>query len=658
MIGCFRDPHPDELFYSICARYAERRHYAAPSYLLRDLFGDERASISVDLPAHLDFLVAALPDGHRYTADRFIDDHSLLPFYAPFLPPERLKILREEMHANGTLLDIRVGLRNTGIDSPKYLRLCHQCVAADRCSVGEAYWHRIHQLPGVLVCPLHEVMLQDTPILRQNVSGVVQKCFSAEYALKIQPLSSSMGQLPWHSVLLALAKDAAWLLEQHGLVPGYQRLKQLYQALFQGKDLTTFRGLIHRDSLHQRCREEYPDELLNLLQCPLRVNNGKSWVFNVIHRWSRFHHPLRHLLVIRLLSATAETFFSLTAESPLFGIGPWPCLNPVCSNFRKPVIQTCKITYKHSVDGEPSGCFICTMCGFEYWRKGPDQSVEDRFRADRVMSRGPVWEEYLRKHWMEPNVTLEELASQMGSHRTPFSKYARRLGLPTFRSRQKRAHELGNPSSWVLTNQQQAETLRNKHRAAWLAARKAEPEAGIRDLMVKVPGAHHWLSYHDREWLQANKPPLKRGEHKVWVDWQARDQEGANAIRAAALRLRSKPGKPVHITFAAIIREIGQPGFRLDRLKKDLPLMHQAKDEMVESCAAFDVRRVWWAAQCYLQEHHRPSRTALVRRAGVGQRRTELGEEVAQTIDAALNMLANALADSSGGTLQQHTKTA
>src|SRR5260221_3342972 len=42
-----------------------------------------------------------------------------------------------------------------------------------------------------------------------------------------------------------------------------------------------------------------------------------------------------HILVIRFLESTAESFLRRHIEAPKpFGSGPWPCLNPVCEEYR------------------------------------------------------------------------------------------------------------------------------------------------------------------------------------------------------------------------------------------------------------------------------------------------------------------------------------
>src|SRR5258707_13462177 len=78
MITCFPDPHPDEIFYSLCARYANRMKYSAKTAVTRDLFGSNAPLVNIAFPSRLGTLVANLPFFQHYTVDRLIDDHTRL----------------------------------------------------------------------------------------------------------------------------------------------------------------------------------------------------------------------------------------------------------------------------------------------------------------------------------------------------------------------------------------------------------------------------------------------------------------------------------------------------------------------------------------------------------------------------------------------------
>lgn len=159
MIGFFPDPYPDELIYSICARFQERVGYLNSSSTIRELFGSANYTINVALPHHLNNLISVLPPGHHYTVDRLIDEHTLLPFFSPFLEPERVTFLREGSRENNVT---HLGITTSSIRLPDWFRFCPLCAKEDRKQFGESYWHRLHQLPGVKVCHVHNIFLEDS----------------------------------------------------------------------------------------------------------------------------------------------------------------------------------------------------------------------------------------------------------------------------------------------------------------------------------------------------------------------------------------------------------------------------------------------------------------------------------------------------------------
>jgi hypothetical protein len=119
MINHFPTPLPDELFYSLCARYADRIRYPGVAAVNLDLFGSKGKSASVDLPSHLDDLIRMLPPGHYFTTNRFIYEHTLFPFYEPFLPPERAKKVRKDMGGtDGTAIHKLAGVTPSNVRTP------------------------------------------------------------------------------------------------------------------------------------------------------------------------------------------------------------------------------------------------------------------------------------------------------------------------------------------------------------------------------------------------------------------------------------------------------------------------------------------------------------------------------------------------------------
>ena len=137
MLGYFPDPYPDELLYSLCARFSDVMRYPAKDGAFRELFGVKEMGTLATLPTGLDRLVTLLPPRARYTTQRLIEEHTLFPYYAPFLPPERALALQKAMKGRAltnTLALAGISAHHTPL--PQWLRYCPKCVEADRRTFG------------------------------------------------------------------------------------------------------------------------------------------------------------------------------------------------------------------------------------------------------------------------------------------------------------------------------------------------------------------------------------------------------------------------------------------------------------------------------------------------------------------------------------------
>jgi transposase-like protein len=602
MIGFFPDPYPDELLYSVCARFQDIVQYSNYQRLVQELFGIRQAKAVVDLPSHLGHLVATIPSEHRYTVDRLIDEGTLLPFYSPFLPPDRVCSLREAMSGDdGSNIHYRIGLIGSTIRSPDYLRFCPLCAVEDKEQFGERYWHRLHQVSGVEVCPTHAVFLEKSSVCVKTQSNP-HKFISAEPAIQVTSWRLLDLSDPCHEKLLKLAYDAAWLLKQHGLVCVLQSVRARYMYLLADRGLATYSGRVHQDQLLEAFKNFYSLALLQLLQSELDEENYANWLSRLVRHPQGSQHPLHHLLLIHFLGHTAETFFKLPSELKPFGEGPWPCLNSVCKHFRKAQIQECKINY-NSRDGMPIGIFSC-KCGFVYSSKDFDQSTTGDFRVSTVKSCGPLWESVLKELWENSSLSLQEIGCRLGVSRTKVKNHAIALQLSFPRLGPTRQTQIGAQQQHRLAKKQlnvpnRLEIYRNE----WLSLLNENPDADRTSLRRQADHIYVWLRRHDSEWLEAHLPQLRKNNRSPSIDWESRDVQLAKAVRQSAIRLKSGTGCPGKITRRAIARDINQLGVIQRHLNK-IPLTAQALNEVVETQEEYVVRHTRWAVEC-LELHDR-----------------------------------------------------
>ncbi|WP_414569510.1 TnsD family transposase [Nostoc sp. CCY 9925] len=641
MIAFFPDPYPDELLYSICARFSNRTQYPNTFLTTQELFGTWGAKLTIDLPRHLNHLVSVLPKGHLYTVDTLINNHTLLPFYSPFLPTERVEIIRENMEgSNQRGIHQSSGISPSIIRSPKYLRFCPLCAEEDRKQFGETYWHRLHQLPGVEVCPTHVVFLEDSTVAARNQ---IHNCklFAAEENLPIiSPHYLDLSK-PEHTNLLNIAKDVVWLLNQKDFNPGFNSLKERYGFLLAEHNFAayiTYR--VHVKKLKKAFNDYYSPSLLKQLQAEVDEDKDSNWLSCIIKNLTKkqAHHPIRHLLLIQFLGYTVGEFFQISISNKPFGDGPWPCLNKASKHFHQLVIKECNYT-KHSWPSKkPIGIFNCT-CGFVYSRIGRDISPEDRFKITTIRSYGSVWEATLKNLWEDSSVTWKEMVSQLGVERERIINHADRLGLkfPRFGSK----GESVRKSTLVNYNRKKRKVATSDeletYRRNWLSIREENPEFGRTKLMKEFSSTYSWLRTYDREWLKAHLPPVKCIRAKRVVDWENRDAELASAVRLLALHIKSQPGRPQKITKGVICKGLDKKAQIQHNLHK-LPKTKQVLIEVVETCEDFAVRKVKWAAECFYQENISPAWSQLVLLANVYDFKDV--PQVKDAIDAALESLA------------------
>jgi hypothetical protein len=97
MIGHLPPPYDDELFYNVIARLFERVGYRDSRGLGFDLFDSSSATAVADLPHRLSVFGRMLPDEFGLTPEVFIEKHTLWPYWAAFLIPERRVETKAEM---------------------------------------------------------------------------------------------------------------------------------------------------------------------------------------------------------------------------------------------------------------------------------------------------------------------------------------------------------------------------------------------------------------------------------------------------------------------------------------------------------------------------------------------------------------------------------
>lgn len=649
MIGFFPDPYPDELFYSICSRYHFRTKYKSKIYTVTELFGKNITPTPLWLPHHLGHFIEALPAGHRYSVDRLIDKHTLVPLFGPFLPPKHLQQLRKNMYDryDGATINSYAGIPLNRV-AIEYLRFCPACAEEDKSLCGEPYWHRVHQVIGADICLKHLLFLERSKIRVRLTSGNPFTTAKEAVALvTLKPLST-IPVLPHrplnlqdrhHSLLLKLARDVTWLLDRCVQPRGMMFLYERYYNLLLKRRLAFYNGRVRTTKLSKQLIEFYSIDFLNSLQCNIE-RHDRGWVYDLVHTNTdqTVQHPLRHLLLMTFLGCSAQEFFTSFEECTPFGKGPWPCFNKASDHYMESRITDCRIIDSR-VTGKasrPMGTFRCD-CGFTYTRMGPDSVASDRLRADSVQDYGRVWENRLRELWVDSTVTQYQIADILGTAQNTVVRRGIYFGLQYPRNVSTNNSSRTVHKRYKIIRQPIQDDLMRR-RECLLILINEYPKAGRLELQNASPYLIDWLRRHDRDWLDRNLPWPRRSRPKgVQVDWQGRDKKLAAAIKEAVICIHNNDDRPIRVSLAEIIRAIGHQG-DLEQYLRKLPHSAKTLSTHLESLEAFAIRKIEWAESCYVQEGIYPTRYQFMVRAAI-LNKTGRTSVVQRAVDVALERL-------------------
>lgn len=296
------------------ARYCIRSGNTRIVYNLEDLFGTRSCIASMELPTNIDALVENMPIGTKYTSEYFIYKHTLFPFYAAFIPPERAdKIITTMRNGEGAVSYIRMGLLSTSIQLNAYFKFCPECLKEDLSQYGETYWHRIHQVTGVMVCPKHR-----TPVY--NSTELVRGGNRQKYIYPTPEnctVNKEINYLPsLMEKLIFVAEDAEALLNSS---MGF-REQEWFRNQFRVKLIEAGYALMNNYIYQKRLKSDFVDfygqDFLELMQCNI-VAKGECWLSSLVRDNNRVTHPIRYILLARFLGITVFDLYN--TESKICG---------------------------------------------------------------------------------------------------------------------------------------------------------------------------------------------------------------------------------------------------------------------------------------------------------------------------------------------------
>ncbi|MFD1626628.1 TnsD family Tn7-like transposition protein [Azospirillum griseum] len=297
MLSYFPAPYPDELLYSLLARYHRHTCSVSSKGTLEDLFGSRNVRATVDLPGHLGALSRHLPPDKDLTAERLASEFTLFPYYVAFQPPMVVAdVLAALTHGRADGIHLRLGIATTTVSAATALRYCPACHADALTRWGERYWRRAHQLPGVLVCPDHGVPLTDSSVVpslghqHEFVAADHRNCGSES----VPPVWANDHKS--RAILLDIAQRSAALLNGRRWGMNPVDLTARYRHALIDRRFASASGRVDQRHLHDAFAAVFAPACSALPEL-----EGTTWLTSIVRKHRHAFHPLHHILFGLLL---------------------------------------------------------------------------------------------------------------------------------------------------------------------------------------------------------------------------------------------------------------------------------------------------------------------------------------------------------------------
>ena len=403
-LSYFPEPYPDELLHSVLARWMRHARIDSPGLAAEMLFGDRRAMATWDLPGRIGDLCERLPDCPD--PNGLIAVATLAPYYTAFASEETRTWVVASMSGGTADLHMRLGLTASRIPRPRAPRHCLHCDAEAVVRHGERYWRRSHQLPGVLVCPMHAVPLYESPVLLDRLGRHGYLAADAASCPVGGSRRCCAGDDVSMPLLLEIARRSADLLDRPPPPTRDGDVARRYRELARRGGLMRSPARVDVARMRSGFLDRVGPVLRDLPVAHPSIGGGDGWLVALTRRQRKAVHPLLHVLATLHLEALPAVADPLPPHPPAFGSGPWPCLNPLSEHFGEAVVRS--VSHYRNRDAVV-GVFACS-CGYRYTR-GVDRRGD--LGPPRFRSYGPLLRPAVVDALAE-GTTLRSIAARVG----------------------------------------------------------------------------------------------------------------------------------------------------------------------------------------------------------------------------------------------------
>jgi hypothetical protein len=380
--------YPDESLYSICARIV---FYSGTSKTGKN---NLKSILDYSLKPFQPMEISPLTyfDSNQTVDELYLlEKHSSYPYYSHFALDEEKRELLER-----SIVEREFSITNQWLrpyKSKSSLQLCPVCLIEDSNTCGQPYWHRSHQLPGSIVCDIHNVMLlSECPKCAESLTP------SHKHSPVITPFFCSQGHDLEHTItntdetLLTVASNNRYLLESQKSMD-FSVVREKMSILFSNEGISngnSFYKYRITNKFNQRFNEAFIKQI---------GRSNETMKVSLFWNTKESIDPLFYVLFMIYFSDSVAHFLEEKIKYAPYGDGPWKCFNRVCRHYEEFIIKSVEITM---AAGNPRGQFCCNECGCRYSWLNYDQVLV-------IIEPGPLWESECEALFQNKEVSFNEM---------------------------------------------------------------------------------------------------------------------------------------------------------------------------------------------------------------------------------------------------------
>lgn len=470
MIYYFPQPYPDELFYSILARYSKRTPEINNTVVIHSLFNTKLNSLGKSIPFGISNVLAQLKIFSFPSENEIIRNHTLFYFYTNFISPVIRKEKYKELLYGSVQGDKRKRLNGiTLANSSTNFRFCPNCMDEDIEKYGETYWRTSFQLPTVFICQKHKTLLEDSKVsIYTNglIPATRENCIRSTKPNKRRITQKTIVFL----IMLAIESDRLakkelnFYLESHGLV-----LLHLME-----KGLLDNYGVVKKELLNRKLIEYYG---INFFE----ITNFDPTVFAEIYceglnlKFNSLDY-LGQLIMIIFLTGNIKNFLTVRDRDYEF-IHNARCRNRKCKrNIRVSIYSRFKNEMRRKITTISQEC----SCGLNF---------------EFILGNKEVYKQSAYSFYLSYNsdVLIKNIRDELYLSNSSIPEVAKLFNLHVFLVEK------------MLYNNMQEEvnqSLIQKYRDSWNQHIIANPTLHYLQLKDENLKVFTWLYRNDRNWLE------------------------------------------------------------------------------------------------------------------------------------------------------------